>query len=153
MARNVEIKARVRDVPGFYARARRLTNGEPAEMVQDDTFFNCSNGRLKLRVFSVTKGELIFYRRADSPEPKESEYFITPTSSPLQLRETLAQALGECGRVRKKRTVFHLDNTRIHLDEVEGLGTFMELEVVLSGDATVAEGTAAAHRMNRPGST
>jgi predicted adenylyl cyclase CyaB len=147
MARNVEIKARVRDLAGFYARAQKIANDGPVDMVQDDTFFNCPNGRLKLRVFSPSKGELIFYKRADSREPKESQYLITPTSSPAQLRETLAQALGECGQVRKKRAVFHLGNTRIHLDEVEGLGAFMELEVVLSEGETVAEGTAVARRV------
>jgi adenylate cyclase len=59
----------------------------------------------------------------------------------------LVLALGECGRVRKKRTLFLAGKTRIHLDEVEGLGAFMELEVVLSGRETVAQGIETAHRV------
>ena len=147
MARNVEIKARVRDRRTLFARAQRIANSPPIEMMQDDTFFVCSNGRLKLRAFSVSEGELIFYRRDDSAAPRESQYIVTPTSCPLKLRETLASALGECGRVRKKRTLFHVGSTRIHIDEVEGLGDFMELEVVLSEDQTVVEGIATARRV------
>ncbi len=147
MARNVEIKARVRDLAGLYVRAQKIATDGPIELAQDDTFFNCPNGRLKLRMFSDSRGELIYYKRPDSREPKESQYLITSTSSPLELRETLAKALGECGRVRKKRTVFHVSRTRIHLDEVDALGAFMELEVVLSEDETVAEGAAVAHRI------
>jgi adenylate cyclase len=147
MARNVEIKARVRDRAALLARARKIADSPPVEMAQDDTFFVCSNGRLKLRAFSESKGELIFYKRPDSTAPKESQYVLTPTSCPSKLRETLALALGECGRVRKKRTLFLVGNTRIHIDEVEGLGDFMELEVVLSESESVAAGIATARRV------
>ena len=147
MARNVEIKARVRDRRTLFARAQRIANSPPVEMVQDDTFFVCSNGRLKLRAFSVSEGELIFYRRDDSAAPRESQYIVTSTACPSELRECLASALGECGRVRKKRILFRVGNTRIHIDEVEGLGDFMELEVVLSEDQTVVEGIATARRV------
>jgi adenylate cyclase class IV len=147
MAQNVEIKARVRDRPMLFARAQRIADSPPVEIVQDDTFFVCSNGRLKLRAFSESECELIFYRRHDSAAPRESQYIITPTSCPLRLRETLASALGECGRVRKKRTLFCVGNTRIHVDEVEGLGDFMELEVVLWESQSVDEGIATARRV------
>ena len=149
MARNVEIKARVRNRPSLVARAQGIADGPPVEMVQDDTFFACSNGRLKLRTFSESRGELIFYQRPDSTAPRESQYVITPTSCPSKLRETLASALGECGRVRKKRTLFRVGTTRIHVDEVEGLGDFMELEVVLSENQSVDEGVATARRVMR----
>ena len=147
MARNVEIKARIGDPAQLYARAQAIADGGPVEMVQDDTFFVCSNGRLKLRAFSESEGELIFYRRHDSAVPRESQYIVSPTSCPLKLRETLAAALGECGRVRKKRTLFRVGSTRIHIDEVEGLGDFMELEVVLSENQSVDEGIAIAWRV------
>ena len=147
MPRNVEIKARVRDPAQLRARAQSVANGTPVEIQQDDTFFVCQSGRLKLRIFSESQGELIFYKRDDSPEPKESQYVIAPTSTPHKLRETLALALGECGRVRKTRTLFLAGKTRIHLDEVEGLGHFMELEVVLSDGETVAQGIKTAHRV------
>jgi predicted adenylyl cyclase CyaB len=147
MARNVEIKARVRNPALLYARAKAIAEGGPVEVVQDDTFFFCPNGRLKLRVFSQSEGELIFYRRSDSLGPKESQYFVTPTRTPAKLRETLASALGETGRVRKKRTIFHVGSTRVHLDDVESLGHFMELEVVLAEGETVAEGAATARHV------
>jgi predicted adenylyl cyclase CyaB len=147
MARNVEIKARVRDRPTLFARAKRIADSPPVEMLQDDTFFVCSTGRLKLRTFSESEGELIFYRRDDSAAPRESQYIITPTSCPLKLREALALALGESGRVRKKRTLFLVGRTRIHIDQVEDLGDFMEIEVVLSANQSVDEGIATARRV------
>ncbi len=147
MPRNVEIKARVGDLAQLRARAQAIADSGPFEIQQDDTFFVCHNGRLKLRIFSESQGELIFYKRDDSPDPKESQYVITPTSTPHELRETLALALGECGRIRKQRTLFLVGRTRIHLDEVEGLGHFMELEVVLSDGETVAQGIAITRRI------
>ena len=147
MARNVEIKARVGDRPTLLARAQTMADSPPIEIMQDDTFFMCPNGRLKLRAFSESEGELIFYRRHDSAAPRESQYIVAPASRPMKLRETLASALGECGRVRKKRTLFCVGRTRIHIDEVEGLGDFMELEVVLSEDESVDAGIATARHI------
>jgi predicted adenylyl cyclase CyaB len=147
MPRNVEIKAGVRDLPRLRARAQSIADSGPFKIQQDDTFFVCHNGRLKLRIFSESRGELIFYKRDNSPDPKESQYIITSTLTPHELRETLVLALGECGRVRKQRTLFLAGKTRIHLDEVEGLGHFMELEVVLSDGETVAQGIETAHRL------
>jgi predicted adenylyl cyclase CyaB len=147
MPRNVEIKAKIQNLPQLRARARSIADSGPFETQQDDTFFVCHNGRLKLRIFSESQGELIFYKRDDSPDPKESQYVITPTSTPYELCKTLALALGECGRVRKQRTLFLAGKTRIHLDEVEGLGHFMELEVVLSDGEMVPQGIKTAHHI------
>jgi predicted adenylyl cyclase CyaB len=131
MARNIEIKAHVVDLSAVTARAAAIADEGPVEIRQDDTFFACERGRLKLRAFSAEEGELIFYRRTDQPGPKQSFYLRTPTASPDSLREALTLAYGEVGRVRKRRTLFMVGRTRIHLDEVEGLGEFLELEVVL----------------------
>ncbi|MGD1020404.1 MAG: class IV adenylate cyclase [Verrucomicrobiia bacterium] len=137
MPRNVEIKARVESIDNLLPRIQAIADSGPTEIRQDDTFFVCSMGRLKLRVFSETSGELIFYQRPDQAGPKESFYVISPTASPDALREALTRAYGQCGRVRKHRTLFMAGRTRIHLDKVEGLGDFLELEVVLSeGEAT-----------------
>ena len=140
MARNIEIKARVVDLTALTARAAAIADEGPVEIKQDDTFFACEHGRLKLRAFSAEEGELIFYRRADQQGPKESFYVRTPTSSADSLREVLTLAHGEAGRVRKRRTLFMVGRTRIHLDEVEGLGDFLELEVVLRDGETVDAG-------------
>jgi predicted adenylyl cyclase CyaB len=140
MARNVEIKARADNLEALAVRASAIADGDPVEIAQDDTFFACANGRLKLRSFSDSAGELIFYRRPEDSGPKQSFYLIAPTSTPDRLRETLTLAYGQLGRVRKRRTLFLVDRTRIHLDRVEGLGDFVELEVVLRDDEPAERG-------------
>jgi predicted adenylyl cyclase CyaB len=132
MDRNVEIKARIESIEALAAVAARLATEGPFEIDQDDTFFACEAGRLKLRAFSRTSGELIFYRRANQQGPKESFYVRSTTSEPESLREALTLAYGQTGRVQKHRTVFLLGRTRIHIDRVQGLGHFLELEVVLN---------------------
>lgn len=122
MARNIEIKARVASLAAVESLAAALSGKEPVAIAQDDTFFACPDGRLKLRAFSDGTGELIFYRRADDTGPKESFYVISPTSSPDTLRDALGLAYGVIGRVRKQRLLFMAGRTRIHLDRVEGLG-------------------------------
>src|SRR6516225_9545863 len=124
MGRNVEIKARIENVDALFKKVKTLADFGPVQISQDDTFFACSNGRLKLRVFSPTNGELIFYQRPDSAGPKESLYSIVPTTEPDSLRDLLTSSLGQAGRVRKTRTLFLTGRTRIHLDRVEGLGDF-----------------------------
>lgn len=144
MARNIEIKARIESVEALIPKAAALADKGPVEILQDDTFFACPNGRLKLRAFSPTEGELIFYRRSDQAGPKESFYLISPTSAPDVLRESLSLAYGQVGRVRKHRILFLAGRTRIHLDRVEDLGHFLELEVVLSDGEAVETGEAIA---------
>ena len=144
MARNVEIKAHIEGVESMVPKAAALADEGPVEIFQDDTFFVCPNGRLKLRVLAPGEGQLIFYRRSDLRGPKESFYLISSTTEPDVLRESLTLAYGQIGRVRKKRILFMKGRTRIHLDSVEGLGDFMELEVVLSDDESREEGEAIA---------
>ena len=134
MARTVEIKARIESVAAMAARVAALADRGPIEIDQDDTFFACEQGRLKLRAFSAIQGELIFYQRPNQVGPKESRFIVSPTSSPDSLRETLVLAYGSAGRVRKHRTLYLVGRTRVHLDRVEGLGDFLELEVVLAED-------------------
>ena len=147
MARNIEIKARVADMPALAARAAAIADGGPVEIPQDDTFFGCENGRLKLRVYADGRGELIFYRRPDADGPKVSFYVLSPTESPDTLREALALANGQEGRVVKHRTVFMVGRTRVHLDRVQGLGDYMELEVVLADDESPDDGVREAHAL------
>jgi predicted adenylyl cyclase CyaB len=147
VGRNVEIKARVGDPAAVRARAAAMADG-PAELIfQHDTFFHCPDGRLKLRRFSDGHGELIFYRRDDGSGPKESRYRKSPTADPDSLLETLSAALGVAGIVRKERVLYLAGQTRIHLDEVEGLGHFLELEVVLDDDQTARDGERIAHEL------
>lgn len=131
MARNIEIKARIDSVEALVPRVAVIADKGPIQMLQDDTFFHCASGRLKLRTFSSQEGELIFYRRANQRGPKESFYIRSPTSAPETLREALSLAYGRAGRIQKQRTLFIVGRTRVHLDRVDGLGEFLELEVVL----------------------
>jgi predicted adenylyl cyclase CyaB len=149
MARNIEIKARIESVESIARKVARLADKGPIEIAQDDTFFACPNGRLKLRAFSSAEGELIFYRRPDRTGPKESFYLIAPTSAPDALRDTLSLAYGQVGRVHKHRTLYLVGRTRIHLDRVEGLGHFLEIEVVLSDEQSAESGETVAHDLMR----
>jgi adenylate cyclase class IV len=149
MARNIEIKAGIDSVESLMQPAAAIADEGPVAIRQDDTFFNCGTGRLKLRAFSAAEGELIFYRRADQQGPKESFYLRSPTSTPEVLRESLALAYGIAGRVKKQRILFLAGRTRIHLDRVEGLGDFLELEVVLDEGESAAAGEREAFELMR----
>ncbi|CAN5824992.1 class IV adenylate cyclase [soil metagenome] len=147
MARNIEIKARITNIETLLPLAQAVADRGPQVILQDDTFFACAHGRLKLRAFADGHGELIAYHRSDAADPKTSDYLITPTADPSGLRDTLTRALGTAGRVIKQRTLLLAGRTRIHLDRVEGLGDFLELEVVLRDDEAEAAGTAEAHAL------
>ena len=82
MARNIEIKARIDSVEAMAPKAAALADQGPIELHQDDTFFACQQGRLKLRAFSATEGQLIFYQRPNQRGPKESFFIIAPTAAP-----------------------------------------------------------------------
>src|SRR5690349_13044911 len=145
MARNVEIKARVESLEAIVRRAAAIADQGPFEIQQDDTFFACGNGRLKLRELSPDHGELIFYRRDDKSGPKELFYVRAVTNDPTALRECLTLAHGQVGRVQKHRTLFLAGRTRLHLDRVAQLGAFLEIEVVLQHDESVESGIAEAN--------
>lgn len=147
MARNIEIKAQVGDLGEIEARARALADRGPFDLVQDDTFFACANGRLKLRELAPDRGEVIFYQRPDVAGPKLCVYTRSTTQAPALMRATLGGALGEIGRVRKRRRLYLAGPTRIHLDQVDGLGSYVELEVVLDDSQPAAEGEAIARRL------
>jgi predicted adenylyl cyclase CyaB len=149
MSRNIEIKARIKAVSALYEKAALLADAGPTDIVQEDVFFNCDRGRLKLRSFADGSGELIFYRRRDQAGLKESFYIRSPTTSPGSLCEALNLAYGEVGRVKKQRTLFLVGRTRVHLDRVEGLGDFLELEVVLRDEEDADIGVREAHELMR----
>jgi predicted adenylyl cyclase CyaB len=144
MPTNIEIKAKARNFAELRRRAEALSN-KPVEVLQQaDTFFNTEQGRLKLRVLTIDNGQLIYYTRPDQEGPKRSDYYISHTSDPENLKRVLELAYGIRGLVRKTRYLYLVGQTRIHLDDVEGLGQFMELEVVLGDGQSDAEGQAIA---------
>lgn len=149
MPSNVEIKARVADLGTVRDAARRLATAPVRVLEQEDVFFTSRAGRLKLRTLGDGTGELIHYDRPDTADPKQSDYEVYEAASPGRLRRVLAGALGETVTVRKRRELYLAGQTRIHLDEVEGLGSFVELEVVLQPEQTAAEGREVADRLMR----
>jgi len=105
------------------------------------------SGRLKLRDFGDGAGELIFYERPDRLGPKESSYARAVCAEPAAVSAVLGEALGVRGVVEKRRELFMIGRTRVHLDEVRGLGHFVELEVVLAAAEPAAEGEREAHAL------
>jgi adenylate cyclase len=137
MARNIEIKARARDPHALRERAAALAGGPPQVLEQVDTFFHAATGRLKLRELGTDRGELIWYERANDEGPKESTYVIVPAPDPGALKHALAGAHGVRGVVAKRRELFLVGQTRVHIDDVAGLGHYVELEYVMrDGEAT-----------------
>jgi len=144
---NVEIKARVENPASIKALAEALARTPGQLIAQEDTFFVAPHGRLKLRKMPGTSAELIYYERTDGPGPRESRYSVFPTSEPDSLKSVLGMSLGVRGVVRKTRTLYLVGQTRIHLDEVEGLGSFVELEVVLQPNQSSADGVRIAREL------
>ena len=147
MPSNIEIKASLHDESRFRNLAQNIADGPPKVITQEDIFFIVPKGRLKLRMLNESLGELISYERKNSSKPKLSSYLLTKTQTPDSLKETLASALGILGVIRKTRWLYMAGQTRIHLDSVEQLGWFVELEVMLSAGQTVEEGTSIAYEL------
>jgi predicted adenylyl cyclase CyaB len=131
VARNIEIKARIASIDTLLPTACALAGSEPELITQDDSFFRVAHGRLKLRRFADGSAELIHYHRPDDVASRASDYVRVPVPDADALAEALTRANGLLGRVRKQRWLLRVGQTRIHVDRVEGLGDFMELEVVL----------------------
>ena len=147
MARNIEIKARVSDLPLVRVKVGSLASTPPEVFLQTDTFFVVPRGRFKLRQVSEGAGELIFYQRSDRAGPKESSYVRSACTDAKTVSAVLARALGVRGVVEKRREVFMIGRSRIHLDEVHGLGTFLEIEVVLGDGEAAVEGERVAREL------
>ena len=147
MPQNVEIKARIASPDTIHARLRALVQEPPVVLLQEDIFFHAPH-RLKLRrIRPQGEAQLIVYDRPDLPGPRTSTYTIAPVAHPDALADVLARALGIQGIVRKKRWLYLYGQTRIHVDEVEGLGSFLELEVVLEPGQPEEVGMAIARRL------
>jgi predicted adenylyl cyclase CyaB len=154
MASNVEIKAQLPERDAVEAIAARLEDGGVEHLDQTDVYFRVPTGRLKLRIFAATlprgvapEAELIQYHRTDARDPEVSTYQRVPVADHSRLRSALAAALGERVVVHKRRTVYLVGRTRIHIDRVEGLGDFLELEVVLRENEDQSIGDAEARTL------
>lgn len=139
MAKNIEIKAWAGDFNRQKTIAETLCKHPGEQIWQEDIFFNISKGRLKLRIFDSGSGELIYYIRADSSGPKVSQYEISVINEPESLKNILTSSLGVRGVIKKQRTLYKIGLTRIHFDQVEGLGNFIELEFVMQENTSKKE--------------
>ncbi|MBN1343410.1 MAG: class IV adenylate cyclase [Phycisphaerae bacterium] len=140
MKRNIELKAEYPDLDHARRIAEELGAVLHADMRQRDTYFASPTGRLKLRriVPISTEGgktderaELIGYRRDDRTEPRASDYDRVPIDDAPGLARLLDQTLGVTIEVLKHRVVYLHDNVRIHLDDVQDLGRFIEFEAIV----------------------
>ncbi len=128
MARiNIEIKARCDN----HAEIRKILESQNADFKgidhQIDTYFNVKKGRLKLREGNI-ENNLIQYTRPNISGPKQSDFALYKTEPNSQLKKLLINALGAKVVVDKQREIFYIGNVKFHIDEVKGLGKFVEIE-------------------------
>jgi len=125
--KNVEIKARCEN-PSAVEKIL-LENGADFKGVdkQTDTYFNVAKGRLKLRRGNI-ENSLIYYDRPNKKGPKRSDFYLFKTSNLQEIKPLLDNALGVLVEVVKKRKIFYIDFVKFHIDEIEGLGYFVEIE-------------------------
>jgi len=138
--RNIEIKARLHDLPAARRVAEKLATRRVGVQEQIDTYFRCANGRLKLRQITGQAAQLVWYVRPSDTRPKASDYHLVPVPQPETLLAALRAAMGIVNVVRKRREIYLWHNVRIHLDDVEGLGQFLEFESVLSPEVDESVG-------------
>lgn len=124
---NVEIKAKCQDTEFI----RNYLRSNHAEFIgtdsQSDTYFKVQSGRLKLREGKI-ENNLIYYERYDQAGPKSSHFELIAVSEAARLKNVLEKALGIKVVVRKKREIYYIGNVKFHIDEVPGLGSFVEIE-------------------------
>jgi predicted adenylyl cyclase CyaB len=124
---NVEIKAKCDDtdfIRNYLLSARADFKGVDQ---QTDTYFNVINGRLKLREGNI-ENNLIFYERSDQAGPKNSHFSLVKVDDAEGLKEVLAKSAGIKVIVKKRREIYYINNVKFHIDEVHGLGSFIEIE-------------------------
>lgn len=132
---NVELKAKDPDPERSLEICRQLEAEDRGVIFQRDTYFEVASGGLKLREESPGTPHLVQFQRADEARERLSSYRIVAIDDGASARAALREVLGERGTVVKRRRLFLWRNVRIHLDEVEGLGSFLELEAVAPADS------------------
>lgn len=134
MSANLELKSRIRSPERAHTAALSLGIQPTEVLIQSDVYFAVPHGRLKLRRIEGKPAELIQYDREDAPTARWSSYDRLEVHDPDLLEAMLRRVLGVRGTVKKRRTLFLYGPARIHLDDVEGLGSFLEFELVETGE-------------------
>ncbi|MGA2666793.1 MAG: class IV adenylate cyclase [Patescibacteria group bacterium] len=130
---NVELKVSVKDFKGIIFHLKKIGAGSKGKFSQVDTYYKSKNGRLKIREIDHKFYQLITYYRKDQAESKISDYTIEDLNKKelKQYKWRLSRTNGKSVKVSKKRELWIYNNTRIHLDKIQGLGKFIELETVV----------------------
>ena len=159
MKRNIELKARFPDLDVGHQTARRMGAQLHATEQQRDTYFRVVNGRLKLRerwLFDSSgvrqqscPGQLIWYQRPDDARARASDYSLIVVENGPELRDVLAGSLGVTVEVEKRRVIYLHDNVRIHLDDVKGLGRFLEFEAIVNDSCDDGQAQTKLERLRR----
>lgn len=126
---NIEIKAKSLELD----RIRDILKSKNADFKgidhQVDTYFKVNSGRLKLREGNI-ENHLIYYEREDKSGPKKSLVLLYKYNPDQNLKEILTRSLGVLAVVNKHREIYFIDNVKFHLDNVKGLGYFVEIEAI-----------------------
>jgi len=136
--RNVELKGHDPDPAATLAAALALGATDHGVLRQRDTYFRASSGRLKLREQEPGGAQLIAYERADDAQARQSVYHLVDVPDPAALTAALDTALGATAVVEKERRLLIDDGVRIHLDDVRGLGAWIELEAIAGPGSDLA---------------
>lgn len=139
MGRNLELKARIGSIERAEKQARASGAVFKRILIQTDTYFHVRRGRMKLREQEGLPAELVVYEREEVAEERKSDYRRIPVQDSGAMKIGLSDALGILVVVRKERRLFTYRGARIHLDSVDGLGTFLEFEVPDPGEAPPTE--------------
>jgi homotetrameric cytidine deaminase len=144
---NIELKARDIDPEATLDRCQALGAEDRGSFKQRDTYFAARGGRFKLREQGDGEHELIAYRRPDGVAASESSYVRAPVAASRELAGVLDEALGTVDVVLKRRRLLVWEGVRIHLDDVVGLGSFIEFEAVLPDAGSPDEARAKVARL------
>lgn len=131
---NVEIKATCHDHSFARLTVDKLKTEYIGELHQIDTYFSTKTGRLKMREINGEEAQLIPYYKDYSTGPMKSSYAVLPVDNAENLKHILDKTLGTVTVIDKKREVFLIENVRVHLDQVDNLGSFIEFEAVYDDD-------------------
>jgi len=133
--KNIEIKVKVNSFDNIIKSLEELGASYKGRIKQVDTYYNCQSGRLKIREINNKQAELIYYQRPNKKSSKISQYGLIRLDTKMlpNYKNIFKKSLGEKVIVKKIRKLWIYQNTRIHLDRVQGLGNFIELETVING--------------------
>lgn len=135
MKKNFEIKVKLSDPNKTRKLLQLLCKGMSPirqKQAQEDIYYKVNKGRLKLRIINGKTGNLIHYFRSNESRKRVSHYTIAETNTPAELNSVLSSLHGILIKVKKVREITIINNVRIHIDKVIGLGNYLEIEIIFN---------------------